>query len=129
MLQHAFRGKDPYIVVCAHVAHMVGVNNTVHALTEHLPNAARITLVLLEDVKDDPDVFLNRALAMKDNISVNPAVLQLADRPLVSKGQKKQYAVWVVHTTVASRTTRTQPRYKQIRISGPTRGKHRSPKH
>ena len=74
---------------------------------------------IMEDTEDDPGVFLNRALAIKDNTCFNPAVIQLDDRPLTAAKQKQQYSVWVVHTTESSRSSRAQPKFKQVRMFAP----------
>ena len=103
-VQKAFRGQEPYIVLCAHMSEIANINRAVAMLTENLRAVGKISLVLLEGVCDNPDVFLNRALTVKESVTVNPAMLQLADRPLITK--KQQYSVWVIHTTTASRLTR-----------------------
>ena len=104
MVQKAFRGQEPYIVICAHMSETTSVNRAVTMLTENLRAVGKISLVLLEGVRDNPDVFLNRALTVKESVTANPAMLQLADRPLIA--QKQQYSVLVVHSTAASRLTR-----------------------
>ena len=116
-VQKAFRGQEPYIVLCAHMSEIANINRAVAMLTENLRAVGKISLVLLEGVCDNPDVFLNRALTVKESVTVNPAMLQLADRPLITK--KQQYSVWVIHTTTASRLTRAQPKFRQIRMFAP----------
>ena len=70
--------------------------------------------MLLEDIQDDSGVFLNRAVAIKDNTCGNPVVIQLADKPLTAAKRRQQYLVWVVHTTESSTSSRAQPKFKQV---------------
>ena len=67
----------------------------------------------------DPGVFVNKALAVKDNVGVNPVAIQLADKPLTAAKRKEQYSVWVVHTSEATTASRTQLKFKQVRMFAP----------
>ena len=114
-----FRGKEPYIVICASFAEIAIVNGAVQKMTEALQGVGKISSSLLEDVADDPGVFLNRTLAVNDNVIANPLVIQLANRPLIATKRKEQYSVWVIHTSVAGRSSRAQPRFKQVCMFAP----------
>ena len=83
-IERKFCGRKPYVVVCASMAEIGVTNAAVQRLAEALPDIGEIIVVLLEDIQDDPGVFPNRAPAIKDNTCVNPAVIQVADRPLTA---------------------------------------------
>ena len=58
-IERTFRGRKPYVVICASMAEIGVTNAVVQRLTEALPDIGKITVVLLEDIQDDPGPFLN----------------------------------------------------------------------
>ena len=67
-VKKVFTVKEPIITVCPHASGLAVVNHAVQVLTEMLPTVGKFSLVLFEDVPEETDVFLNKALAMHDKV-------------------------------------------------------------
>ena len=75
MLSKLFPGADASITLCSHGSCMDQVNATIKIVTKQVATVDRISFVLVEDMADEPPVFLTQALAVLANFEVNAGVL------------------------------------------------------
>ena len=80
--------------------------------------------MLVEDVAEEVQVFLNQALPVMTNYECNPSVLLRADGLVRSVSRCVRKTVWVIHTTRVSMSVHAKAKFCQLRMVPLVRGSH-----